>query len=151
MKGIKKILFPVDLSDVSPILVPYVAMMAKKFEAEIHLLFVVRDFAYFTDIYVENLTVDSFSTEITEGAKKRLKEFKESYFLEHPNTKAMVVAGYVPEVITNYIQSEGIDLLIMGTHGRKGLEKVIFGSVAERMVKTAPVPVFLVNPHRVHQ
>ena len=150
MKAIKKILFPVDLSDVSPKLVPYVAMVARKFEAEIHLLFVVRDFSYFTAVYVKDLTVDSFEREVASGVKKRLQEFKESYLTEFPNTKAVVVAGYVPEEIKKHIQSEGIDLLIMGTHGRKGLEKVIFGSVAERMVKTSPVPVFLVNPHKVH-
>jgi nucleotide-binding universal stress UspA family protein len=42
-----------------------------------------------------------------------------------------------------------MDLIIMGTHGRKGMDKVIFGSVAERVVKTAPVPVLVVNPYKV--
>ena len=52
-------------------------------------------------------------------------------------------------MIINYVTSKGIDLVIMGTHGRKGLDKVIFGSVAERVVKTAPVPVMVVNPHKI--
>ena len=41
-----------------------------------------------------------------------------------------------------------IDLVIMGTHGRKGMDKIIFGSVAERVVKTSPVPVMVVNPFK---
>jgi len=57
-----------------------------------------------------------------------------------------VVAGDPSEEILRYIQEEGIDLVVMGTHGRKGLDKVIFGSVAERVVKSAPVPVMVVNP-----
>jgi len=60
-----------------------------------------------------------------------------------------VVAGDASEEIINYIESQGIDLIIMGTHGRKGLDKVMFGSVAERGVKTSPVPVLVVNPYKV--
>ena len=45
------------------------------------------------------------------------------------------------------MQSEGVDLVIMGTHGRKGLERIIFGSVAERVVKNSPIPVLTVNPY----
>ena len=41
-----------------------------------------------------------------------------------------------------------VDLVIMGTHGRKGMDKIIFGSVAERVVKTSPVPVMVVNPYK---
>jgi nucleotide-binding universal stress UspA family protein len=54
-------------------------------------------------------------------------------------------------MIIEYITSNEINLVIMGTHGRKGLDKVIFGSVAERVVKTAPVPVMVVNPHKTDE
>ncbi|MBA3037832.1 MAG: universal stress protein, partial [Desulfobacterium sp.] len=40
------------------------------------------------------------------------------------------------------------DLLIMGTHGRKGLDKLIFGSVAEKVTKTTPIPMMLINPYK---
>jgi nucleotide-binding universal stress UspA family protein len=60
-----------------------------------------------------------------------------------------VVAGDPSEEILNYIGTHGIDLVVMGTHGRKGLDKVIFGSVAERVVKSSPVPVMVVNPFKV--
>jgi nucleotide-binding universal stress UspA family protein len=55
--------------------------------------------------------------------------------------------GDAAEEVLNYVRSEGIDLVIMGTHGRKGLEKVVFGSVAERVVQKSPVPVLTINPH----
>ena len=149
MKEFKKILFPVDLSESSPKLVPYVTTMAEKFGAEIHLLFVARVFQYFSGIYVPHPSISKFEDEIVEGAKKRLKEFTEEYFSDLPGTKAEVVPGDISEEILKYTGSKGIDLLILGTHGRKGLEKVVFGSVAERVAKTSPVPVLLVNPYKV--
>jgi nucleotide-binding universal stress UspA family protein len=78
-----------------------------------------------------------------------LLEFKDEYFETFPETKTMVVSGGAAEEILKYIQTEGIDLLIMGTHGRKGLDKIIFGSVAEQVVKSSSVPVFLINPYKV--
>ena len=149
MKEFKKILFPVDLSESSPKLVPYVTTMAEKFGAEIHLLFVARVFQYFSGIYVPHPSISKFEDEIVEGAKKRLKEFTEENFSGLPGTKAEVIAGDISEEILKYTESKGIDLLILGTHGRKGLEKVVFGSVAERVAKASPVPVLLVNPYKV--
>jgi len=148
MKEFNKILFPVDLSESSPKLVPYVTLMASKFGSKIHLLFVARVFEYFSGIYVPHPSISKFEDEVVKGAKKRIEEFTEEYFSDFPATKAKVVAGDISEEILKYTVSNGIDLLIMGTHGRKGLEKVIFGSVAERVAKTSPVPVLLVNPYK---
>jgi nucleotide-binding universal stress UspA family protein len=47
-----------------------------------------------------------------------------------------------------YVEADGIDLVVMGTHGRKGLDRILFGSVAHHVVTTCPVPVMTVNPHR---
>ena len=140
-------MFPVDLSESSPSLVPYVLTMAEKFGSEICLLFVARVFDYFTSIYVPHTSVDAFENEVVEGAKKRLQEFKEEHFQLFPDTKAIVLSGDISEKILNYIKSERVDLVIMGTHGRKGLDKIVFGSVAERVAKVSPVPVLLLNPY----
>ena len=149
MKEFKKILFPVDLSESSPKIVPFVTIMAQKFDSEIHLLFVARVFDYFSGIYVPHPSINKIEAEIVEGAEKRLDEFTEENFKNLPDTKATVASGDISEEILKYIQSKGIDLLVMGTHGRKGLEKVVFGSVAERVAKASPVPVLLVNPYKV--
>ena len=146
MHDFKKILFPVDLSEVSPKLVPYVREMAAKFDGEIHLLFVARILQHFTSIYVPHPSIYKFEEEMKKGAEKKLQEFTEEYFKDAP-CKAKVILGDAAQEVLNYIQSEGIDLVIMGTHGRKGLEHIIFGSVAERVVKHSPVPVLTVNPY----
>ena len=148
MKEIKRILFPVDLSEVSEKIAPYVETMAEKFDAEIHLLFVARVFDYFVSIYVPHPSIDLFEEQVNEGATKKLKEFKENHFAGISSVKTAVVSGDAAERILVYIQEEKIDLVIMGTHGRKGLDRVLFGSVAERVVKKASVPVLVVNPYK---
>jgi nucleotide-binding universal stress UspA family protein len=146
MELFKKILFPVDLSEVSPIIAPYVGEMAARFDAEIHLLFVARILQHFTSIYVPHPSVSKFEAEIVEGAERKLQEFLQETFPEG-SCKAQVVLGDAAEEILNYAKTEGIDLIIMGTHGRKGIERIIFGSVAERVVKKSPIPVLTVNPY----
>lgn len=148
MKTFKNILVPIDLSEASGKLVPYAAAMAEKFDAQIHLLFVARVLQHFTSIYVPHTSVNGFEQEIAEGAEKKLEEFKEEHFSRPESIRTTVTIGYIPEEILKYVQEEGIDLIVMGTHGRKGLDKVIFGSVAERVVQTAPVSVLLVNPYK---
>ena len=146
MQIFRRILFPVDLSEVSPKIVPYVRDMEAWFDAEIHLLFVARILQHFTSIYVPHPSVNKFEAEIVKGAEKKLQEFVNEHFrADSPKTR--VLLGDPAEEILNYAQSEGIDLIIIGTHGRKGLEHIIFGSVAERVVKKSLVPVLTVNPY----
>jgi len=148
MKEFKRILFPVDLSESSTKMVPYVQTVAEKFESKIHILFAARVFEYFTSIYVPHPSINKFEKEIIEGAEKRLYEFMDEHFSKFPSTKTVVVAGDASEEILNYIEDQHIDLVIMGTHGRKGMDKIIFGSVAERVLKASPVPVMVVNPYK---
>jgi nucleotide-binding universal stress UspA family protein len=148
MKEFKRILFPVDLSESSAKIVPYVQSVAKKYASKIHILFAARVFQYFSGVYVPPSSINRFEKEIIEGSEKRLYEFTDEHFSAFPNTKTAVVAGDASEEIIKYIEDRHIDLVIMGTHGRKGMDKIIFGSVADRIVKTAPVPVMLVNPFK---
>jgi nucleotide-binding universal stress UspA family protein len=149
MKDFKIILFPVDLSAAAVKIIPYVQNLASRYNARIHLLFVARVFDYFTSMYVPHPSVSQFEKEVIEGAEKRLYEFADESFKSFPGTKTKVVAGDPSDEILNYISEHAIDLVVMGTHGRKGIDKVIFGSVAERVVKASPVPVLVVNPFKV--
>jgi len=151
MKAFKNILFPVDLSDISPKLVPYVNMMANQHKADIHLLFVVRNLEHLAGFYMASADIDRFNKDIISGVERRLEEFRSEYFRDFPDTSVKVVIGDISEEIIFYVNNKGIDLLIMGTHGRKGIDRVFFGSIAERVGKTSPVPVLLINPYRESQ
>jgi len=145
----KRILFPVDLSESSDKMIPYVQAVAKKFDSKIYILFAARVFEYFSSIYVPYPSISRFENEVIAGAEKRLYEFVDEHFSEYANTQTVVVAGDASEEIINYIEEHHIELVIMGTHGRKGMDKILFGSVAERVLKTSPVPVMVVNPYKV--
>jgi nucleotide-binding universal stress UspA family protein len=144
----KKVLFPVDLSESSDKIVPYVQSVAKRYDAKIHILFAARAFEHLTGMYVPASSVSRFEKEVLDGAQKLLYEFVDKQFGDYSNTKAVVVVGDASEEIIYYIEDQHIDLVIMGTHGRKGMDKIMFGSVAERVLKTSPVPVMVVNPFK---
>ncbi|MFH1136424.1 MAG: universal stress protein [Pseudomonadota bacterium] len=147
MTNVDTILFPVDLSEASPSLVPWVRVVAEKFGAKVHVLFVARVMDYYAGLYVPHPSIANFEAEIVQGAEKKLSEFVTEH-MAGLNVKALVRPGYPAEEILLYAESQTVDMIIIGTHGRKGLERIIFGSVAEHVVKHSKVPVMTVNPYR---
>ena len=145
----RKILFPVDLSDISPKLVPYVEMLADNFQADVQLLSVVRPSGYFAALYQPDHSLEEFTKTVLSKTEASLSDFKDKYFKNVPDIKTAVSYGSVPEEILSRIDAEKIDVLVMGTHGRRGLDKIIFGSVAEKVAKLSPVPLLLINPYLI--
>lgn len=148
MSGFKKILFPVDLSDVSVKIAPFVREMSDKFGAEVHVLFVARMMDHYHNIYVSGPAIHNFEMEVVQGAEKKLTEFVHDQF-PGGHVTARVMSGDPAEEIVAYAKTEAIDLIIIGTHGRKGIERVIFGSVAEYVVKNSASPVLSLNPYKL--
>jgi nucleotide-binding universal stress UspA family protein len=142
----KKILFPVDLSNASALTAPYVKEMADKFQAQVHLLFVARGMMNYQDVYVPSANIAAFGMEITKGGQKKLDEFVQSTF-KGREVVAKVVSGDPGTEIIVYAQNEKMDLIVMGTHGRKGIGQIVFGSVANHVVKNVSVPVLMVHPY----
>jgi nucleotide-binding universal stress UspA family protein len=149
MKVFNKILFPVDFSEISPKIVPWVLAMAEKFDSEVHVLFVARRLEYYSSVNMEFVTINNFQTDVVRGAELKMEEFTTTHFNEHVRCKDKVVLGDAAEEILNYVESERIDLVIIGTHGRKKFGKLLFGSVADKVVKMSPVPVLSINPYRI--
>ena len=151
MSKIKKVLFPVDLSPASSKIAPYVISFSETFGAEMHVLFVARLLEHYSTMYVSGPSIATFESEIIRGAQRRIEEFADESLQDCTNCLTKVVTGDPSEQILLYIEKENIDLVIMGTHGRKGLDRVLFGSVAERVVKMATCPVLTVNPYRIER
>lgn len=150
MEGFKKILYPIALTDMSPIVAPYVVTMAKKFDAEVHLLHVLRRFDWYVDTYVSDppepdfiRIASDFEGQVLAQAKQKLDTFIKRNFKEVRIGKAAVVSGTHYKQIIQYVESEKIDLIIMGTGTT--LQKVIFGAVAEKVSRLANVPVMLIK------
>jgi nucleotide-binding universal stress UspA family protein len=84
-----------------------------------------------------------------DAAEKYMDKVCEQQMQGCPNFERRICSGDPAAEILKTIESEDIKLVIMGTHGYKGLEHAIFGSVAEKVVKKSPVPVTVVNPNTV--
>ena len=149
MVEIKKILFPIDLTENSSKILPYVLSASEKYNSTIYLLHVVHDLLKWGHLYIPHPSLDKFQKEALEGAKKAMDMVCEKELQSCPNFQRKVVSGDPAAEILKTIESEGIDLVIMGTHGRKGLEHTIFGSVAENVVKKSPVPILVINPYKL--
>ena len=113
MSMFKKILFPVDLSEASERIAPFVEEMAAKFEAEVHVIFVARTMIQYADVYVPSANIDNFGLEIIKGGKKKLSEFLSRAFPLR-QVQSTVVSGDPGEMILDYADQQGIDLIIMG-------------------------------------
>ena len=148
MMEIKKVLFPVDLSAVSSKIAPSVIAFGEAFDAEIHLVHAAVTMEEISGLYGPDVLVGNFEEEVAQSAAKELEKFEQKHFAGYSKKKRVVLQGDPVEKIIAYIGAEKIDLVIMGTHGRKGLDKIMFGSVANRMVRRSPVPVRRINPYR---
>jgi nucleotide-binding universal stress UspA family protein len=149
MTEIKKILFPIDFSENASKIVPYVLSVAEAYNSTICLLHVVQDLGRWGKVYIPHRSMDVFQNEALGGANKAIDYFCEEELQGYTNLEKKVVSGDPTSEILRTIESEDIGLVIMGTHGRKGLEHVVFGSVADNVVKKSPVPVMTINPNRL--
>ncbi len=151
MVEIKRILYPTDLLGYSYHVLPYVLLMSEKHDAEVYLLYVARDLHHYTGFQVPHTSISAFMKEALEGAEKLMDKICDQHLQSCPNFQRKVVVGDPGHEIVKTVESEKIDLVIMGSHGRKGPERTVFGSVAEYVVKHSPMPVLVVNPHRVKE
>ncbi len=149
MQDCKRILVPVDLEDFSGKIVPYVKIVAEKFDAEVHLLYVQHPLKGYASVEVPDISAtERFQAEAREEAQKQLQEIAEKHFKDCPVTQVKVLEGHAEEEIITYVESEKMDLVVVGTHGRKAIGRIVFGSVAEKVLKSSPVPVLSLNPFK---
>jgi nucleotide-binding universal stress UspA family protein len=149
MIAIKDILVATDFGGASDSALSYGRELAGRFGATLHVLHIAQNF------YVTTFGADTYAAivpemqeEIIASAKKRLAEAVLDSDGSGPATKPVVMTSSSPAyAIVDYARDHGIDLIVMGTHGRGALAHLVMGSVAERVVRLAPCPVLTVrNP-----
>ena len=141
----KKILCPVDFSEFTDEILEYAVSIAQKYNAELYLIHIIPNLNYFTPyesfFTPENLIVveKNMETEVNKDFDAIIKK------IDIPVKKVIKTGAAFVEII-DYVRTESINLIIMGTHGRTGLEHILIGSVAERVIRKAPCPVLTVRP-----
>jgi nucleotide-binding universal stress UspA family protein len=134
-----EILLPTDGSDAAEAAVEHAIRLARTYDARVHVLYVVEPPP--AAEYDATSVLDALRREgdrVTDQTADRLERSELA-------TVTAVRTGAAHRVILDYAAESGIDLVVMGTHGRRGLGRVLLGSVAEKVVRRAPCPVTVVR------
>lgn len=142
---IKRILFPTDISEGSAHAVPFVTDLTKHYGAKLYIIHVMYDVARATGWYVPHISMDELYRDIETNARKEIEKCCMEELRGYKNIEYRVLRGVPHEEILKFAEENAIDMIIMGTHSRKGLDRVIFGSTAERVVRQARCPVLTVG------
>ena len=145
MKNFNTILFATDFSECSDQAFQYAHMLAKKCEAKLLLVHVINEPVDLRGFYVPHISFDKLEEEIEEGAKKMMEKFCRTHLGEDIRYETFIVPGIPYDEIIKKGQEQSADLIILGTHGRTGLDHVLFGSTAEKVVRKSPIPVMTVT------
>ena len=144
MIAIKKILVPTDFSEPAVAALDYGRTLAAQFGATLHVVHVVED------LTLKAMTAEGFVSylpdlqrELEDAARKRLDAVIAA---ETPGAAGMVItSNSAADAIVTYGKDARVDLIVIGTHGRSGVSRLLLGSVAERVVRTAPCPGLAVH------
>jgi universal stress protein A len=146
MLPFKRILCPTDFSEPAFKAIKAAGELAEKFSAELILIHVVGAIpALDTPTGMVGFDVSAYQKELTDSAEKSLQERLEKHIPGGVTARALVVHGEAAHEIVRAAKEEGVDLIVVSTHGATGWRERIFGSVTEKVVRHAECPVLTVH------
>lgn len=150
MIALKNILVATDFGEAADMALSYGREFARTFGARLHVLHVVQDLGVHLGAPEYSASIGRLQTEVEESARKRANQLVSDE--DRQALQAQVAIATHPsasEAIVAYARDERINLIVLGTHGRQAMGRLIMGSVAERVTRTAPCPVLVVrHPER---
>jgi len=152
MIKLSKILYPTDFSELSMYAFRYARDFAETFGAQLHVLHVVDEaYQYWLATGPNAIPVGPSPQEMIELAKQQMSAFAEEHLKDaaFPVVTQVLLGRPFAEII-RYARQQGIDLIVIATHGRGGLTHMLLGSVTEKVVRKSPCPVLTVR-HPQHQ
>ncbi|RJP68526.1 MAG: universal stress protein [Candidatus Abyssobacteria bacterium SURF_17] len=146
MINIERILFPTDFSEHSKHAFHYALSFAKEYNAKLYMLHVIEDIQYLANAYMFDVPIMPSFADMEQNRLKEMQEFIDREVTDATLKIEKVVRRGRPFIeIIQMARDEKIDLIVIATHGRGGLEHVVFGSVAEKVVRKAPCPVLSIR------
>ena len=147
MTRITRILVPTDFSATADAALEYAFVLAERFGASIQLLHVLDD-----PFVADGMAAEAYISEapalrtaMLHDAREKLRHRAAPRERRVSSIDTEVLFGHGARTIAEYAVERGVDLIVMGTHGRTGFAHLLLGSVAERLVRTAPCPVLTVR------
>jgi nucleotide-binding universal stress UspA family protein len=145
MLEFRTILFATDFSESSDHAFRYALSMTKRFNARLVIIHVINEPVDLRGFYVPHISFDKLEEEIEEGAQKMMEKFCRTHIRDYDNYESFIVPGIPYEEIIKKGLESSADLIVMATHGRTGLDHVLFGSTAEKVVRKSPIPVMTIR------
>ena len=145
MKPFEKILTAIDFSESSDFAFDYALTLARQFQAELTVMHVINEPVDLRGFYVPHISFEQLEKEIEEGAEKMMEKFCQTKMEDFTRYTTAVVAGIPYEEVLRKAEETGASLIVLGTHGRTGIDHLIFGSTAERVVRSATCPVLTIR------
>ena len=143
---IRRILVPIDFSEHSKHALRYSVTFARKFDAELLMMYVVEPTVYPADFSFGQVSMPNFEHELRDRGEKGLNELLETNVHDAVRARTRVRTGKPFLEIISVATEEKVDLIIIATHGHTGVEHILFGGTAEKVVRKAPCEVLVVRP-----
>lgn len=142
---IKAILFPTDFSEASMYALPHAVDMAKLFSAKLYMLHVVQDISMMSELSLPHASFDQIHAEIEAAAEAELKKFGSQKRADLKDVEYAVMRGIPYEEILRFAEKNAVDLIVISSHGKTGIDRVLFGSTVQRVVRRARCLVLTVR------
>jgi len=141
----KKMLVPLDTSDFAECVLDHVKEIATTRNIpEVVLMTVIEPVSSQTMAYMGSSAVKASEERAIAGANLYLDKVKNRLALGKSDVKTVVATGPASEEILNFIDNNGVDIVVLSSHGRSGVSRWLLGSTTDKLVRRSPVPVFLV-------
>jgi nucleotide-binding universal stress UspA family protein len=146
----KRIMVPLDGSQIAECVIPHIEAIVGKSAARVELITVVEplDIPTRGQIAISDDEIKQIDNEGKNEATKYLKQVSSRLTRAGIHADTEILSGKPAERLISHAVNNGVDLIIMATHGRSGISKIIWGSVAEKILRATDIPVLLVKTTR---
>src|SRR5579864_420154 len=142
----ERMLCPIDFSDFSVSAYEYALTIADYYKAHLVVLHTIESWKYpYADYAGSSGDFADFSKSLCEGGSAKLKEFVKKHWRAGIEPQLVVDRGNASDLILSFAQSHNIGVIVMGTHGRRGFDRLVLGSTTDRVIRKASCPVLVVS------
>jgi len=143
---LRSILCAVDFSEFSGAAYQYALSLAEYYQARLLCLHIVELWRYpYADYAAQDVDYAKFCQALSEGGEVQLQEFVKKYPGRGITPELVVRVGNAADCTLWFTQKENIEVIVMGTHGRRGFDRLVLGSTADRVIRKAACPVLVVS------
>ena len=141
----RRVLVPVDFSEHSDRALRYGAALSERTGAELHALHAVPEMSFPDAYFAEAAEIRALAKAAEDRVPERLHRNVHEVLGEDAEVRTHIEAGAPARAVADYAEEANVDLVVLSSHGRTGLERMVMGSVAEGVVRSAPCPVLTIK------